>query len=282
MLQAALLALHRMVSATGLLKTPWGRSLFESAYWLYKGRYEARSLALLRPWVRPGTIAVDVGANIGFFALQLAAWVKPGGKVLAIEPEPANVGRLKSAAARARVEDVVEVVPVALADRTAEGRLKVDPLNPADHKLGAIGVPVAVTTLDTLLAERGWPEVSLIKIDVQGAEARVLAGARETVTRFRPALFVEVHDRDLRVFGSSPAELLRSVGEQGYTVHTSKGKAVSPPLALPQAIALVEAKGYLDFLCCPVGKNSSTLSETHLGALRSGQPSPTSSPERPG
>jgi FkbM family methyltransferase len=250
MVQAGLLALYRMVSATGLLNTPWGRSLFESAYWLYKGRYEAPSLALLRQCVRPGTLVVDVGAHIGFFTLQLASWVSAGGRVLALEPEEANVGRLKRATDRARVADVVEVVRVAVSDRTGEGRLEVDPLNPAAHKLGTVGVPVTVTTVDALLAERGWPEVSLIKIDVQGAEARVLAGAREAIDRFRPALVVEVHDRDLRFFGSSAAELLRTVSELGYTVHTFKGKAVSPPLALPTAVALVQTKGYVDFLCC--------------------------------
>src|SRR5580693_4951300 len=105
----------------------------------------------------------------------------------------------------------------AVAEVTGEGLLEINPGHPGDHKLGTEGVPVAMTTIDDLLAARGWPEVSLIKIDVQGAESRVLAGARRTLERFSPALFLEVDDQQLRRYGSSAAELLTSVTAQGYT-----------------------------------------------------------------
>ena len=97
--------------------------------------------------------------------------------MIAVEPEAVNFARLQHAIAEAGLTDVVETIQAAVAEVAGEGFLEVNPGHPGDHKLGAEGVPVAMTTIDDMLAARGWPEVSLIKVDVQGAEARVLAGA---------------------------------------------------------------------------------------------------------
>src|SRR5262249_7918982 len=160
----------------------------------YKDRFEAGPVQLLRRWVRPKTIVVDIGANVGFFSLQFASWVTEGGRVIALEPESVNYAGLQRAVARAGLTAVVETIQAAAADVTGQSFLQLNPGHPGDHKLASTGVAVAVTTLDDLLRTRGWPEVSLIKIDVQGAEAQVLAGARETLDRFRPVLFLEVED----------------------------------------------------------------------------------------
>jgi FkbM family methyltransferase len=201
--------------------------------------------------VRPKTVVIDVGANVGFFTLRFASWVTGGGKVIALEPEAVNCARLRRAVSRAGSGAVVETVQAAAADVTGEGLLQINPGHPGDHKLGAAGVPVALTTLDDLLAARGWPEVSLIKIDVQGAEARVLAGARGVIERFRPALFVEVDDRLLRRFGSSARELLAWCASRGYAIRTLDGNPGSDPLTVSEALGVVGRKGYTDLLLLP-------------------------------
>ena len=179
--------------------------IFETSYQFYKRRFEASPIRMLRQWVRPKTFVIDVGENIGFFSRQFATWVSDGGKVIALEPEALNYARLKHAIAKAGLTDVVETIQAAVADTTGSGMLEVNPGHPGDHKLAAQGVPVAMTTIDDLLSDRGWPEVSLIKIDVQGAEARVISGARQALERFRPALFLEVDEEQLRQFGSTRA-----------------------------------------------------------------------------
>jgi len=188
LLQGGLIGLYRLVKATGGLDTAWGRGIFEASYQFYKDRLEAGPIRMLRPCVRPKTFVIDVGANIGFFTRQFATWVSDGGRVIAVEPEAVNYARLQHAIAAAGLTDVVETVQAAVAERTGEGLLEVNPAHPGDHRLGTKGIPVAMTTIDDLLTDRGWPEVSLIKVDVQGAEARVLAGARRTLERFpRPS-----------------------------------------------------------------------------------------------
>jgi FkbM family methyltransferase len=251
LLQSGLIGLYRLVAATGGLDTPLGRRIFEASYQFYKDRLEAGPIRMLRPWVRPKTFVIDVGANIGFFSRQFATWVSDGGKVIAVEPEALNYARLQHAIAKAGLADVVETIHAAVAETTGEGLLEINPGHPGDHKLGTQGVPVAITTIDDLLSARGWPEVSLIKVDVQGAEARVLAGARRALERFRPALFLEVDDQQLRYYGSSASELLTSATAQGYTIHSRLGSGLSTALSVNQALALGETKEYDDMLLLP-------------------------------
>ena len=244
----ALIGLYRVVKASGGLDTPLGRRIFEASYFLYKEQLEAGPIQILRQWVKPKTFVIDVGANIGFFTRQFATWVTDGGKVIAVEPEPVNYARLQHTIAEAGLVEVVEIVHAAVAEATGEGFLEINPGHPGDHKLGTKGVPVAMTTIDELLTTRGWPAVSLIKVDVQGAEERVLAGARRAMQRFHAALFLEVDDHLLRQYGSSAGELLASVVEQGYIVHSRVGKSLSVPLSVSQAVAFVEAHESEDLL----------------------------------
>ena len=113
--QAGLLAFYRAVTVTGLLNTTWGRALFETTYWLYKRHCETGSIVSLQEWVRPGTMVIDIGANIGYFTLPFASWVRDGGKVLAIEPEAINYARLQRSVTRAGFAPVVEAVRMAAA-----------------------------------------------------------------------------------------------------------------------------------------------------------------------
>jgi FkbM family methyltransferase len=253
-LQRGLIGLYRAVKATGVLDTAAGRKIFEASYHIYKDRLEAGPVELLRRWVRPGTVVLDVGANVGFFTLRFASWVSDGGRVIALEPEAVNYEALVRAIAKAGLSGVVETIQAAVSDATGEAKLEVNPGHPGDHKLGDEGVAVATTTVDDLLAARGWPEVSLIKIDVQGAEALVLSGARQALERSRPALFLEVDDAALRRFGSSAGGLLESAVAQGYTIHSRVGEGFSAPLSVAEALSLEGTADYEDLLLLPAGR----------------------------
>ena len=103
-------------------------------------------------------------------------------------------------------------------------------------------------TLDALLAERQWPAVSLIKIDVQGAEARVLSGAGEALRRFRPALFLEVDDEALRAMKADAGTLLHELEAQGYRIHRILKNHISAPMRIEEAVAMTVGGRYADFL----------------------------------
>src|SRR6516165_2912890 len=123
-LQGGLLSIYRAVKATGVLNTSWGRRVFEKAYFVYKNRLEAGPVELLHRWVRPNTAVIDVGANVGFFTLQFASWLKEGGRIIALEPEAVNYESLRRAVARAGLTHVVETIQAAAADVTDKGFLQ--------------------------------------------------------------------------------------------------------------------------------------------------------------
>jgi FkbM family methyltransferase len=214
--QALLLRLYAIARRTGFLETAVGRWVFARAYSVYKYRFEASEIDALQRFVRPGAYVIDVGANIGFFTTRFARWVSRGGRVLAIEPEALNLERLCRTLKDECLDQMVDVIPAAATNKSGMAFLEINPNHPGDHRLGSRGRTIESVTLDGLIAARGWTPVSLVKIDVQGAEAGVIAGAREILTRFRPALYVEIDDRNLRSYDSSATELLKTLSEFGY------------------------------------------------------------------
>jgi FkbM family methyltransferase len=140
----------------------------------------------------PGGVAIDVGANLGEWSVPLARAVGRDGRVLCIEPNPAVAAAL---AATLRINNLAqgEILPVALAAADGEGRLLIEPGDTGLSRLsaGESGIAVRLRRLDSIVAERGLARLDLLKIDVEGHERQVLAGAAETLRRFRPAVVFE-------------------------------------------------------------------------------------------
>ena len=246
--QAGLLSLYRLALKTGVLSTKLGNGVFERSYLIYKHVFEASHVKLLKDLVAPGTTVVDVGAFIGFFSLLFARWVSGSGRVMALEPDPQSLARLRHRLNRAGLTSVVDCIEAAVAHESGERRLTLNAACPVDHKLGDDGIPVTTTSIDDLLAASGWPPVSLIKIDVQGAEASVIAGARRTIASYHPSLFVEVSDATLQAYGSSAEKLLSSLVGLGYTIHRLDRHKISEALTIEQALHWQETSGYIDLL----------------------------------
>lgn len=260
-IQSALLKIYRRVGDMGILSNGPGRWLFEATYLTYKS-LEAGPVDRLASYVTPGSWVIDVGANIGFFTRRFARWVgKSGGRVLAIEPEDHNLERLKYWLGRNHLGDRVEVLPVAAAERDGTLFLAINPHHPGDHHLAKSGVPVRVTTLDTLIRERDGPSVSLIKIDVQGAEHRVLMGATEILRRDHPALFVEMDERRLQENGSSVIGVAAFLGTFGYSPFRMDRSGAAPVRDLATEAACWRGRdSYGDILFLPQTPDSSLSS----------------------
>ena len=243
--QHALLHAYRLFLVLGLLRVTWGRRLFFAAYEFYKRHYEAREIAALRTYVPDGGFVIDVGANVGFFTERFARWVGSAGRVVAIEPEEVNfaelVRRLEVKHLAERVEARREVADA----QTGTTHLVVNTDHPGDHRIGETGEPVAAITLDEV-APTGR-RVALIKIDVQGAEIRVLAGARKILARDKPALFVEIEPAGLAHFGGSIDVLLGALAAEGYAPHRVS-RAGTRPCSRGELDALLAKRGYTDVL----------------------------------
>ena len=148
------------------------------------GVYENGELDLFETLLRPGMTVVDVGANIGLYTALAAKGVGPSGRVLALEPDPESFEFLRRTVAL-NVFENVEPIQFAASAATGNAELYRNPDNRGDSRLYADPLlgdnPLAVrtTTLDELLGSRSIRDVDVLKIDTQGAEGLVLAGARE-------------------------------------------------------------------------------------------------------
>lgn len=199
---------------------------------------------------------MDVGANVGFFTRYFARWTGPTGRVLAIEPEARNFERLAAMLRARRLNAIVEPVHAAAAEQSGQVALTIDPYHPAGHYLAGHGVPTRAVTIDDLVRAHAGRRVSLIKIDVQGAELRVLHGAAWTIDSFRPALLVELDDGALRAQGASVHDVVDFLLSRGYQGRLVDGRglgAVSDRQTLVEDTLRAE---YVDalFTAAPAGR----------------------------
>ena len=186
------------------------------------GEYSEGEVALFRQCVRPGDVALDIGANFGSHTIPLAQFVGPAGAVYAFEPQRILFQILCGNVA---LNELGNVRALSVALGRAAGRTKVPALDyRGANNFGGIplggehGEDVAVLALDQV----ELPKLRFIKLDVEGMELDVLAGARQTLARHRPILYVE-NDR-----AEKAEALVAQLQQDGYRMwwHT-------PPLYNP-------------------------------------------------
>ena len=205
------------------LRTPLGLGL-------YRYGFCAPELRVLAKLLRPGDVFVDGGANIGLFSLVGAVAVGPGGRVLACEPGPGTMALLRANAAENRF-GMLELHEVALSERPGRARFTVfEPgsglASFAPGDADGTELDVTVTTLDTLTRDVAEP-VAVVKLDIEGAEAKALRGAARLIARDRPVFVIELEPEHLARQGSSIADVRDVLAPHGYDAY-----AITPVASL--------------------------------------------------
>ena len=237
------------VAWLGIHRLPGFDRLFLAAYALYKRHFEAGPIERLREFVPNGSVVIDVGANVGFFASRFAHWVGRG-EVIAIEPEEHNYRILIASLRRKRLLARVRALKAVAAATSGTMLLEINQAHPADHKLSVdgTGIPVDAVRLDDLVENKGAQRPSLIKIDVQGAEMLVLRGAADILKLSGPALFVELSDQALGKFGSSISAVINHLSQQGYASYWLAPAGPHRRADFAEIHAKAEHNGYVDVL----------------------------------
>jgi FkbM family methyltransferase len=201
---------------SGLGKGLWAHlnPRFETIY--LEGEYERPLQDSLSKYLQPGGVLYDVGAHIGIVSLYAAKLVGPTGTVFAFEADPENAKRIEANVRRNNLDSISTECRAAWhsnghvrfqrasehSSRNQGGVWTVCPGTDDD------AIEVEAITLDTFAERHRLPTV--IKVDVEGAEAEVLRGSEKIFAQAKPILICEVH-------GSKPADdVIRWLSDHGY------------------------------------------------------------------
>jgi len=182
-----------------------------------EGQYEAAVQKALCRYLKPGSVFYDVGAHIGVVSMFGGQLVGTQGMVFAFEADPANASRIEEHLRRNQFNQI-QVVPCAV--WSSRGRLKFKCASTqSSRNEGAIAADTATSGEGTIevealslddFAKEHFPP-TLLKIDVEGAEAEILRGSVEVFSRTKPVLICEVHH------GQAAEEVAEWLQQRGYT-----------------------------------------------------------------
>jgi FkbM family methyltransferase len=189
-------------------------------------RYETRDAEFLVSTIRAGDICLDVGANTGYYTMLMGR-AAAAGEVHAFEPVGINWHLLGGGVALNRLENVV-TNNVALGAKPGETEFS-QAIDGAYSSLLAVGrrpehrqIKVIVDTIDAYSARCALPRIDVMKVDVEGAEALVIEGARRVLEsdRRRPrVVMLELNSVNLAPYGSSIDQMVEKMAGFGYFPH---------------------------------------------------------------
>jgi FkbM family methyltransferase len=225
-------ALHLASGGRGIASTlPGGETVRVHPAYRFM-TWNAAEYDAFRAAVRPGAVALDVGANVGAYALLLGQWVRPGGRVFAFEPAPGAFAGLARHVEMNGVAGTVACVRAAVSSSSGRAALLADGLQGTNRLSGSGGaapatpvVEVETVSLDDFCA-RERIDPTFVKVDVEGAELEVLRGMRETVRRMgeRLSLFVEMHPTLWRGSGIGVEDVKEEMELQGLAAVPLRGE----------------------------------------------------------
>lgn len=203
----------------------------------FTGSYDDEMIDLLIPMIEPGSLVLDIGASLGFYTVPLGLAARDvGARVLAIEPVGRNCEIVRANVERNGLADVVSTLQCALGRAASTVTLHVeqggtgnatvvtglDPADVADHDRSGntrSSETVRVLPLDDLPLPEALRDrrCSLVKIDAEGYEPDILAGAATFVARHRPVIFAEYNPAWLDSRGFPPTAPVDWASANGYS-----------------------------------------------------------------
>ncbi len=209
---------------------------YEHAPLFWLGSMDTWDLYHIRRLVGPGCVFFDIGANFGYYSVTLATALNRRCRVYSFEPNPKTYARLLKHIEWNGLHDVVLPFQIGLSDCTGTATLIERSDNSGASRIGddAPGIPVELTTLDEFCNKQGVDRLDALKVDVEGLEARVLWGGRNTLSRFKPLLVIEFWMTGLERAHSSVDEVACALSELGYKLFRPSRNQLSPVAEPPR------------------------------------------------
>lgn len=189
-----------------------------------QGRYEPEETALMVALAQGKSRFLDIGANVGWFSLNMAAALNPADRlVYALEPVKGSFDTLTANIALNGLQEVIQAFNLGAGDRTGELRFSVPGSVPGAASMIDLHPDwpseeqvCRVTTIDLFLAGQAAGKIDIVKCDVEGAELMVMQGASRMLSHDRPVLLLEILRKWSKAFGYHPNDVIALLAQQGY------------------------------------------------------------------
>jgi FkbM family methyltransferase len=188
--------------------------------------FEPGETAVIKKFLKPGMIAVDAGANIGYFTLLMSRLVGNAGQVHAFEPGRENVALLKKNVKLNSYQNVV-INNAAVSSQSGNLTFYLSDTNPQDHRIikdtneNRKSYSVRAVTLDQYFHGK---KVDFMKMDIQGAELIAFEGAKKILAKYHPTLVIEYWPYGIIQAGRKPEELFGILEKYKYLIKSINQK----------------------------------------------------------
>jgi FkbM family methyltransferase len=201
--------------------------------------YEPHIISLVKKNCKQDKDAINIGANIGIFTILLASLINKERKVLAIEPTPLAFEYLTSNVKRNKLDGKVILFNGLCTDKKGkynlniiQGKEEYSSIGESFHqsriKEKIDNIEVEGDTINNLVTSHNLNPGTIV-IDVEGAEMKVLNGAKEVIEQFAPVIILEIHSENLIKQGSSSKEVIDFLLKLGYSICDITGNKLTHP-----------------------------------------------------
>jgi len=184
--------------------------------------YEAGEMKLMKRFLKPGDVFIDIGANIGLHTLFASAIVSNRGMVFSFEPFSENYNLLQHNISLNNASNVV-AERIAVSDLKQQIDIRYDTSH-ANSGMASAYLPgfsqyetVDSISLDEYLFYHQIERVNFIKIDIEGGEYPALSGMRETLKKFNPIILLEINKEILSFTPYAEKDIIDFLKSMGYT-----------------------------------------------------------------
>ena len=223
--------------------------------------HEKHFTDFVRLYLKKGDVALDLGANLGYHTITMAELVENSGKILSFEPQRIIFQQLNCNVFLNRLDNV-DTYNLAVGNSNSDVFIdspNYHRINPMYTNIGNtsintdnVGYKVHQIQLDSLELNR----LDFIKLDIQGYELFALQGAKNTIDKFKPVMFMEIEEKQLEKFKTSSVDLINYTKELGYKLYRVivTGFEIISCKEMPNCVTD-------DYLCIPIENTTIDLSK---------------------
>lgn len=194
------------------------------------GDFEIDDIRYFEKHIQANDVVLDIGANIGAYCITSGKHYV-GARIFAFEPIPMNAQLIRASILLNGISNV-QVIQKCVADYCGKTEFSISTDSAYSSMMDTMRRPeqqviqAEVIRLDDFCAENQIEQIGLIKVDVEGAEERVINGAKELLTGAKPPrlIMMELYDNNLKIFGSSISKVIEKMASYGYSPYVLVNK----------------------------------------------------------